>query len=298
MPAGNAELINDLSISGTIIPGGSAFISFTAAEEIKTAYVALKGLPGYFEYNLPAGSLRAAGAELYFYNIVLLISQELLSLLEANGLTTQDFIITISCVAVSGTRSMTASTDEIEVIEVGTGTLQVSLLWDQLDDVDLHLLEPDGNEIYYGRRRSYTEEYEILGELDLDSNAGCGIDEINNENITYENDPPAGTYYVAVDLWSKCGSSSKPGATYSVTVHYKGAPFRISNKQNGEFEASDEGSYNSASKFHIIGGFEITAAGAIRQVTVTDNPFVSNRDSYYNARPIDVNSKDFKILQK
>jgi len=321
LPQGSTELINDLTINRTVINGGSTVISFTSPQQIKTAYVAVKGMPGYYEYNFDESnsSLRSSS---YYYELILFISQLLTE--------EQDFIITISVLAANGDRSRPVDTDEIQIKEVGTGTLQVSLSWDQLDDVDLHLLEPSGNKIYYGNRSSenweklefefgcylvekytshdvsslkytnendwytldeyledvpylaYLTDYEPFmterrgeegGYLDLDSNPGCSIDGVNNENITYKNAPAAGTYYVAVDLFEKC-NSSKAGAKYSVTVNYKGQAVTISNKQTGQFEASDGGSYNKSSQYHVIGGFTIDASG-IRPATVTGNPFES-----------------------
>ena len=81
-------------------------------------------------------------------------------------------------------------------------------------------------------------------------------------------------------MFEKCDSPA-PGAKYSVTVNYKGQVITISNKQIGQFDADDEGSYDNASLFHIVGAFTIDASGNIKPVTVTDNPFVDSR-SYWD----------------
>lgn len=118
----------------------------------------------------------------------------------------------------------------VTLIEVGTGELQVSLSWDTETDVDLHVVEPGGEEIYYSNETS-----ESGGTLDLDSNAGCTIDDVNNENVTWERGAPRGEYIVRVDYWSAC---SVPGTTqYVVTVRSRtGTPATY----QGTFEAADE----------------------------------------------------------
>lgn len=102
--------------------------------------------------------------------------------------------------------------------DIGSGDLQVSLSWNSDTDVDLHLVEPSGEEIYYGHHSSAAG-----GVLDLDSNAGCTLDHVDNENITYENvTPPSGQYIVRVDYWSDCAVTGQ--IDYAVTVNIHGTP--------------------------------------------------------------------------
>ncbi|KAI6653857.1 hypothetical protein LOD99_3359 [Oopsacas minuta] len=80
-----------------------------------------------------------------------------------------------------------------------TGTLHVRLTWDKEVDMDLHVVDPNNEEIYYASRISSAQE----GFLDLDSNAGCNIDRIKTENVYYEL-AISGQYTIRVDLWSAC----------------------------------------------------------------------------------------------
>ena len=103
----------------------------------------------------------------------------------------------------------------VNLIRVGTGDVQVNVTWDQDVDVDLHVLDPSGEEIYYDNSVSASG-----GSLDLDSNAGCDIDGKNAENITWPSgEAPAGTYKVLVDYWEACISGT---INYVVTVRVKG----------------------------------------------------------------------------
>ncbi|MGB0590586.1 MAG: hypothetical protein ACPGU1_12990 [Myxococcota bacterium] len=111
---------------------------------------------------------------------------------------------------------------------VGGGDVQVSVSFDQDVDIDLHVLEPNtsgqaadacspagGCELYYGDKSCPSG-----GQLDLDSNAACGIDGINNENIFWpEGQAPVGNYTVRVAFWSDCCNC---GSNYTVTIQYCG----------------------------------------------------------------------------
>ncbi len=99
----------------------------------------------------------------------------------------------------------------IQITEVLTGDVQVNINWDTANDVDLHVVDPTGFEIFYGQPSSPTG-----GRLDLDSNAACYIDGVNNENIYWpEGGAPAGEYTVRADLWASCDGQ---GIRWRVTV--------------------------------------------------------------------------------
>lgn len=61
-----------------------------------------------------------------------------------------------------------------------TGDFRASLSWFNYDDLDLHLVEPGGEEIFYGHKRSGH-----FGTLDVDMNAGSGTSRKPVENIVY-----------------------------------------------------------------------------------------------------------------
>jgi len=84
---------------------------------------------------------------------------------------------------------------------VGEGDVKVSVSWNSETDVDLHAFEPNGEHIYYGNPKSSSG-----GQLDLDSNPGCNIDGIQNENIVWPEDmAPNGEYTVKVHMYKDCG---------------------------------------------------------------------------------------------
>ncbi len=116
-----------------------------------------------------------------------------------------------------------------DVLQVGTGDVQVTLGWDTVADVDLHVIDPNGDEVYWANRMVPSG-----GELDLDSNAGCS-EGVSNENITWpEGLAPRGTYIVRVDYWSNCQVGS---TDYTVLVNNGGNVEVFS----GTFEGSGDG---------------------------------------------------------
>jgi hypothetical protein len=99
----------------------------------------------------------------------------------------------------------------IRITQVLTGDVQININWNTPNDVDLHVIDPTGFEIFYGQPSSPSG-----GTLDLDSNAACYIDGVNNENIYWPEDgAPAGEYTVRADLWASCDGQ---GVRYRVTV--------------------------------------------------------------------------------
>jgi uncharacterized protein YfaP (DUF2135 family) len=96
-------------------------------------------------------------------------------------------------------------------------------------DLDLHVVEPGGVEIW--SRKSSTYEPPVVGpvdqdaanaagKLDLDSNAMCHLDGRNLENVLYGAAPPAGDYLVRVDTFSLCGQAA---ARWKLEVWVDGA---------------------------------------------------------------------------
>ena len=102
--------------------------------------------------------------------------------------------------------------------DTGTGDVQVTLAWASDSDLDLHVTEPDGTEIYYLN----TGPSATGGQLDVDSNVDC-VNDGGVENIFWPvGDAPSGDYTVSVqgfretrDDGTDCGGGD---FTLSITV--------------------------------------------------------------------------------
>jgi len=76
-----------------------------------------------------------------------------------------------------------------------SGSVQVSLAWDDYNDLDLHLFCPSGERIYFNNRNS-----ECGGELDVDMNVKP-VSKTPVENVVWTSNPPKGTYKVGVHFY-------------------------------------------------------------------------------------------------
>lgn len=86
------------------------------------------------------------------------------------------------------------------------GALVVELGWDTEADLDLHVVDPLGNELWSGDLTTPVSDPTTgssPGIFGFDSNAGCVIDGLSAETASWMS-PPAGTYVVKVDDYALC----------------------------------------------------------------------------------------------
>ncbi|MFP6752536.1 MAG: FHA domain-containing protein, partial [Pirellulaceae bacterium] len=84
------------------------------------------------------------------------------------------------------------------------GEIEIGLLWNNRNDLDLHVTDPGGEHIYYGQRTSRSG-----GELDVDRNAGCGgnITSEPVEHIVWTSNAPEGEFHIEVEHYRNCGQA-------------------------------------------------------------------------------------------
>jgi len=101
------------------------------------------------------------------------------------------------------------------------GALVVALGWDSEADLDLHVVDPAGVEIWSGDIASppAADAGASAGRLDFDSTAGCLIDGRRLETVAWTA-PPAGHYVARVDSFSLCDA---PAAHWHVYALVDGA---------------------------------------------------------------------------
>lgn len=100
------------------------------------------------------------------------------------------------------------------VLNGTSGQLQVTLRMGEPVDLDLHFYEPAPDagvcHTYFGNK-NVPPTGGCRSSLDLDSNAGCSVDNINTENIVFtEERPRPGSYKTEVDLFSPCMKTNIP----------------------------------------------------------------------------------------
>ena len=105
----------------------------------------------------------------------------------------------------------------LERAHAKTGDVEVSLLWNNVNDIDLHVEAPSGEVIYFGHRNS-----RCGGELDVDMNAGSEQSDEPIENIYWPlHTAPRGKYRVLVHHFANHGAADP-------------TEFRVAVKNGGE----------------------------------------------------------------
>jgi hypothetical protein len=102
---------------------------------------------------------------------------------------------------------------------VGIGTVNVRLEWSVRADLDLWVVDPCGQTIYFGATSRTCQN--SLGQLDQDNTCGGTVG--RPENIFWSTNAPRGTYKVYVDYYSNCGSTG--AVDYTVRWWVKGAAY-------------------------------------------------------------------------
>jgi len=109
-----------------------------------------------------------------------------------------------------------------------TGDVQLSLIWFDKNDLDLHCVDPTGAEIFFNNRRSKSG-----GELDVDANAGrLPLTSEPIENIYWPKDgAPPGKYTVFINFYNHRPDGGSPRiADYKVSVLFAGNREEYSDK--------------------------------------------------------------------
>lgn len=108
------------------------------------------------------------------------------------------------------------------------GVLRVSLSWHNHDDLDLHLIEPDGYEIMFRNKQIVSPSG---GMLDIDCNAGTPTTREPVENIYWSSLPKReGNYKVVVNQWAK-REYDKQG--FEVEIEFDGQTYNYPIPDNG-----------------------------------------------------------------
>jgi hypothetical protein len=229
--SGNQRVLNGGTLTATVT-SGSAFQTVYLFVGSRTASLLDStpgGIDGFYELRFPSPRTSAA-VLLSFAQVIPLEQLDLLFAAADPSGVVGPFV------------TLTAA-----VTPVGTGDVQVTLSWDADSDVDLHVVDPSGEEIYYGHRRSASG-----GELDLDSNAGCRIDGVRNENITWPiGRAPRGQYTVRVDYWSNCSAQQ---TNYTVRVISEGINQTFSGSFTGGGDQGGPGSGRQITTFQRSSG--------------------------------------------
>ena len=216
-----------------IANGGAFFLDVVADPGVDKLLVSIDEEPfGYYEIDLPdsAGSSHRLVGHLMFDLDPAL----------------SPFCLTLTAVNRDGAAGLPAC-HTMYIAPVASGELQITVSWDAISDLDLHVVDGHGDEIYYGQTTVASG-----GTLDLDSSCDDqfgGI--IRNEHVVWpEQSPPPGIYVVRVNHWESC---DVPETNYVVRVDYRGETSTFSGKFTGPGEFGGRGAGEVITIFTIPG---------------------------------------------
>lgn len=93
-----------------------------------------------------------------------------------------------------------------------SGQLQITLIWNNRNDLDLHCIDPYAEEIYFQHKQAKKSK----GTLDVDRNAGTDLTSTPVENIYFPTGAPLGRYRVYLNHYANRGD---PDPTdYSINI--------------------------------------------------------------------------------
>jgi hypothetical protein len=120
---------------------------------------------------------------------------------------------------------------------LGTGDVQMTLRWNNAADLDLHVTDPSGEEIYFNHPTSTSG-----GWLDVDANGDCSGD-APVENVFWPTGgAPVGNFQVSVVYYGDCGDLEP--ADYELTVSI-----------NGQVVDVRSGTLTTEGESHVIGEY-------------------------------------------
>lgn len=272
------DAIGTVSVNRNMIAGGSSIITLTSPVQLSSLLVSIddEKAGGYYELPLTAVSGLQAHTRpamtTYTYVAYLQLSQGL----------DENFEIVVAARTLDGAITQWWSSN-VRYVAAGTGDLQVSLTFNNEKDVDLYVVEPNGHVIFYGNREAYLygmrylngENYDAASDtvvigLDLDSNAGCSIDGVDNENVSITKEYlQKGKYQVWVNLYSNCDPSIE--TLWGITALFEGQPITVSYGSNpaaGKYEVNAPSNY--------MGSVIDSEAKLVMEFTINEGVTVQN----------------------
>ena len=145
------------------------------------------------------------------------------------------------------------------------GAVQISLMWDNWNDLDLHVITPSGEHIYHDNRTS-----NCGGELDIDMNFKP-TSKSPVENIVWTSSPPPGVYRVGVRHYKVHTRGIFSWVPLLSRIHRKNSTDFIVSLTIGESKRFYEGSMVKSNDLQFVAKFAIAGPdGEVPEPTMTE----------------------------
>lgn len=93
------------------------------------------------------------------------------------------------------------------------GALSISLAWNSTDDLDLMVVEPNGNQIWFKKKKSATG-----GHLDIDQNAEHSLPTNSPVENVYWASPPSGSYEILIWLYERRATANQQAIPITLQI--------------------------------------------------------------------------------
>ena len=149
------------------------------------------------------------------------------------------------------TKDATALEKRLQREGAKRGSVQISLMWDNWNDLDLHVITPTGEHIYHDNRTS-----DCGGELDIDMNFKP-TSKSPVENIVWTKTPPPGVYRVGVRHYKIHTRGIFSWVPFLSRIHRKNSTDFTVSLTIGESKRFYEGSLVKSNDLQFVAKFAI-----------------------------------------
>ena len=161
------------------------------------------------------------------------------------------------------------------------GSVQISLMWDNWNDLDLHVITPSGEHIYHDNRNS-----NCGGELDIDMNFKP-TSKSPVENIVWTKSPPPGVYRVGVRHYKIHTRGIFSWVPLLSRIHRRNSTDFTVSLTIGDSKRFYEGSMVKGNDLQFVAKFAIAGPdGEVPELTVSEQDEEGEED-FTEARDVD-----------
>ncbi|MED5398411.1 MAG: hypothetical protein VYD41_03670 [Candidatus Thermoplasmatota archaeon] len=161
------------------------------------------------------------------------------------------------------------------------GAVQISLMWNNWNDLDLHLITPSGEHIYHDNRKSTCE-----GELDIDMNFKP-TSKTPIENIVWTRTPPAGVYRIGIRHYKIHKRGLFAWAPLLSRMHMKNATDYTVSVSIGESKRFYEGTIEKSNDLQFVAKFAIAELGEGNEEGAPQEAAVEETEEFAEAKEVD-----------